>query len=295
MSANRLMQSGDLGTRFDDRKGHRLLAWCVHAYTALGLVASAAMAVLIVRGGPAAFRATFALMLVATLIDATDGFLARAVRVKEVLPGFDGRQLDYLTDFLNYVVLPLLLLWRAEILPAGWHALLIVPLLAGAYWFCQVEAKTEDGYFLGFPAYWNIVAFYLYVLDRHVAPLPGWFSIGLLIVLSVLTFIPTRYLYSTQRGRLNVVTGLFGFAWAVLVAWIMYLLPTREVGTAASDAALSKAVLLSLLFPLYYFAVSWYVSWRLWRDGFAADRAVASCLSEPPTSGQAGNDGGTYP
>ena len=72
--------------------------------------------------------ATFALMLVATLIDATDGFLARAVRVKEVLPGFDGRQLDYLTDFLTYVVLPLLLVWRAEILPAGWEAWLIAAL-----------------------------------------------------------------------------------------------------------------------------------------------------------------------
>ena len=92
--------------------GTRLLAWGVHAYTALGLVAAAAMAVLIVRGDAAAFRATFALMLVATLIDATDGVLARAVRVKQVLPGFDGRQLDYLTDFLTYVVLPLLLVWR---------------------------------------------------------------------------------------------------------------------------------------------------------------------------------------
>ncbi len=94
----------------------RLLAWCVHAYTALGLVIAASMAVLIVRGDDAAFRATFALMLLATVIDATDGILARAVRVRDVLPGFDGRQLDYLTDFLTYVVLPLLLVWCAEVL-----------------------------------------------------------------------------------------------------------------------------------------------------------------------------------
>jgi len=143
-------QSGNLEVSRRGRNGIPLLAWCVHAYTALGLVAAAAMAVLIVRGGAAAFRATFALMLVATLIDATDGLLARAVRVKDVLPGFDGRQLDYLTDFLTYVALPLLLVWRAEILPPGREAWLIVPLLAGAYWFCQVEAKTDDGYFLVF-------------------------------------------------------------------------------------------------------------------------------------------------
>ena len=86
----------------------------MHAYTALGLVIAACMAVLIVRGDDAAFRTTFALMLLATVIDATDGLLARAVRVREVLPGFDGRQLDYLTDFLTYVVLPLLLVWRRD-------------------------------------------------------------------------------------------------------------------------------------------------------------------------------------
>ncbi len=88
------------------------LAWCVHCYTALGLVASAAIAVLLVRGGPEAFRGSFVLMLVATLVDATDGTLARRVRVQEVLPSFDGRKLDDLTDFLTYTSLPLLLIWR---------------------------------------------------------------------------------------------------------------------------------------------------------------------------------------
>jgi phosphatidylcholine synthase len=139
-------------------------------------------------------------------------------------------------------------------------------LLAGAYWFCQVQAKTDDGYFLGFPAYWNIVAFYLYVLDRHVAMLPGWFSVGLLLVPSVLTFIPTRYLYCTNRGRLNVITATLGMTWAVLVAWIVYLLPTSEVRIESTDTRLRSSVFLSLLFPAYYFVVSWYVSWRLWQS-----------------------------
>jgi phosphatidylcholine synthase len=253
-----------------------LLAWCVHAYTALGLVAAAVIAVLIVRGDAAAFRAAFALMLVATLIDATDGFLARAVRVKEVLPSFDGTQLDYLTDFLTYVVLPLLLVWRATILPAGWEVWLLVPLLAGAYWFCQVQAKTDDGYFLGFPAYWNIVAFYLYVADRQVAPLPGWLSLGVLLVFSVLTFVPTRYLYSTNRGRLNLVTNVLAGAWVVLVVWIVYRLPRGEVPVPGGDAW-PAVVFLSLLFPIYYLVVSWYLSWSLRRRGL-------SCRAEGGTN-----------
>ena len=108
-------------------------------------------------------------MMIATAIDATDGWLARRARVKEVLPGFDGAALDNLIDFHTYTSLPLLLLWRADVLPGAAAWLLLLPLLASAYGFSQVNAKTDDGFFLGFPSYWNIVAFYLYVLHRRPA------------------------------------------------------------------------------------------------------------------------------
>src|SRR5262245_54170379 len=123
------------------RRWKKFLAWCVHAYTALGLIAAAGMAVLIVRGGADSFRLAFALMIIATLIDATDGTLARAIRIKEVLPGFDGRRLDDLIDFLTYTFLPLFLLWKADI-PSDWTGILLVPLIASAYGFCQVATKT---------------------------------------------------------------------------------------------------------------------------------------------------------
>src|SRR5438309_10829568 len=115
----------------------KILAWGVHAYTALGLVAVAGIAVAIFHGW---YADAFLLMFVATLIDATDGALARAVRVKEVLPGFDGRRLDDLIDFQTYTVLPLLLIWRAELIPLAWQAWLLAPLVASAYGFCQTRA-----------------------------------------------------------------------------------------------------------------------------------------------------------
>src|SRR6266705_6255441 len=95
----------------------KAFAWLVHFYTAMGLVAAAGMAVLIVRGGDESFRLAFLMMMVATAIDSTDGWLARKARVKEVLPGFDGRALDDVIDFHTYTSLPLLLLWRAGIPP----------------------------------------------------------------------------------------------------------------------------------------------------------------------------------
>jgi phosphatidylcholine synthase len=234
----------------------KCLAWGVHFYTAMGLVAAAGIAIMIVEGTPAAFHRAFLLMLIATLIDATDGTLARRVRVKEVLPGFDGRRLDDIVDFLNYTFLPLLLIWRADIIPADLSWLILVPLLASAYGFSQVSAKTDDGFFLGFPSYWNLVAFYLYVLR----PEP-WLVIGMLIGFALLTFVPFRYLYPTQRGRLNRWTNMLGAAWTVLFAWIL-LNPTRHEFGGEHTRALT---VISLSFPMYYLVASWLVSLRIWR------------------------------
>ena len=162
--------------------GARVFAWLAHAYTALGLVCAAAIFWLVVEGGDDAFRLAFLGMVIATAIDATDGWLARRARVSDVLPGFDGRRLDDLIDFQTYTCLPLALLWRAGVLPAPWQPWLLVPLVASAYGFCQVHAKTDDHYFLGFPSYWNIVAFYIYVLHA-----PATVALTLILVLSALT------------------------------------------------------------------------------------------------------------
>src|SRR4051812_17409884 len=98
----------------------KFLAWCVHGYTALGIVLAGAIALAIFEGEPASFRLAFGLMFLATLVDATDGTLARAVRIKETLPHFDGRRLDDIVDFHTYTSLPVLLIWRAELIAPEW-------------------------------------------------------------------------------------------------------------------------------------------------------------------------------
>lgn len=238
----------------------RGLGWCVHFYTALGLVAAAAIAAFIVQGEPEGYRRAFLLMIVATLIDATDGTFARRVRIKEVVPGFDGRRLDDIVDFLTYTSLPLLLIWRARLLPEGWEVSLLLPLLASAYGFCQVSAKTEDGYFLGFPSYWNLVAFYLYTLR----PLPGWLSVGGVALLALLTFVPSRYLYPSQRGRLNQITVLLGVVWAVLLVLILWDMPATNAAT--ENVPIRRLAVLSLFFPAWYMAASWVITVRSWRS-----------------------------
>ena len=249
----------------------RFLAWCIHLYTALGLVAAALIAALLTNADPRpeAFRWSFVLMMAATLIDATDGTLARAIKIKDVLPGFDGRRLDDIVDFLTYTALPLFLIWRASLLPKGTEAYLLVPLLASAYGFCQVSAKTDDGYFLGFPSYWNCVAFYLYVMR-----IPPWAALALVLGLAVLTFIPSRYLYPTHRGRLNRFTNLFALCWVGLLIWILSLPPDLLAGSPEAR----RLGLVSLFFPVYYMAMSWLITLRIWRRRRQRAEAVKAAV-----------------
>jgi phosphatidylcholine synthase len=223
----------------------RILAWLVHLYTALGLVCAAGMAVLIVRGGDASFRGAFLLMMAATAIDATDGWLARKVRVKDVLPGFDGGALDNLIDFQTYVTLPLLLLWRADALPGHLAWLLLLPLLAAAYAFSQVNVKTADGFFLGFPSYWNIVAYYLFVL----AP-PPWVSVALIGTCSVLSFVPTPYIYATRGGPFAKLINIGSVAWFISLGLVL-------VGPEEYRRTIAIA---SLAFPVIYMTLSAFVT-----------------------------------
>jgi len=237
----------------------RFLGWCVHGYTALGLVAAAMIAVLLVRGGADAYRWSFILMVIATAVDATDGALARRVRIKEAVPSFDGRRLDDLVDFLNYTCLPLLLMWRARLLPEGYDAWLLLPLVASAYGFCQVEAKTADGFFLGFPSLWNVVAMYLYVL-----PVGSWTALTIVVVLAILTFVPTRHLYPSQPGSLNRAATVLGLFWAVLLVWIVWDLP-RGAASRPSDSVV-RLTYLSLFYPIFYLGASWAISLMYWHE-----------------------------
>lgn len=230
-------------------------AWGVHLYTAMGLVLAGTIAWLLVSERPERFELAFVLMLLATVIDATDGFLARGFRVKQVLPGFDGRRLDDITDFLNYVFLPLFLIYQARLLPAGQEAWLLLPLVAAAYGFCQVSAKTDDGFFLGFPSYWNLIAFYLYALEP-----PHWLTLGAVVVFSLLTFVPMRYLYPSQPGRLNKLSAALGAVWGALLMLILWGARQEPLDGERSQRLIS----FSLFYPLYYLLASWLVSARYW-------------------------------
>ena len=214
-------------------------AWLVHAYTASGAVLAFAAVLATME---ARFRDAFILLVTATIVDATDGLAARWARVKELTPGFDGARLDDIIDYLTFVFVPVLILYRAEHLPPGWGlGIAGAVLLSSAYGFASLDAKTDDHFFTGFPSYWNIVALYIHAA-RTPPPFNGW----LLLLLVSLVFVRIGYVYPSRTPILQGTTNVLGAIWALMMLAVIYLLP--DVPRAL--------LVVSLFFPLYYTALS---------------------------------------
>jgi phosphatidylcholine synthase len=165
-----------------------LPAWAVHVFSASGAVLALFAVVAIFD-----HRWTDAMLwlFAALVVDGVDGTLARAAGTKELTPRIDGDALDLVIDYLNYVFVPTLFLLEAQLLSAT----LAMPLaaliqLSSLYVFARRDMKTEDSYFRGFPALWNVVVLYLYAthIDRSLAAA----IVGALIVLS---FAPIHFVH----------------------------------------------------------------------------------------------------
>jgi phosphatidylcholine synthase len=226
-----------------------ILAWAVHAYTASG----ALIGLLAIKlAAEHRFRGSFIMMAVATAVDSSDGVLARALEVKTRIPNFDGALLDNIVDYLTYVVAPAYLMLCAGVLPAGiWgYTVAAAILLSSAYGFCQTNAKTPDHYFLGFPSYWTLVAFYLYCFGLRPA-----LNAAILVGFAALVFVPIKYIYPSRTELLRRLTVTLGVIWAVLIAYLLATLRTPN----------HFVVWLSFSFIGYYLIMSLVLhAWTTW-------------------------------
>jgi phosphatidylcholine synthase len=214
-------------------------AWLAHLYTASGAVLALLAARAVIDHD---YRAAFFWLWLQVVVDATDGMLARFARVSERLPWFDGRKLDDLVDYLTYVFVPALFVWRAVLVPDGWTIPVACAMaLSSAYGFSRTDAKTADHFFTGFPSYWNVVTFYLLVAQWSAAV-----NAAVLLTLVALVFIPIRYIYPSRTPVLRWQTNSLGVLWAASMLFMLWQYP-----------AVSRPVLwASLVFPVYYFVLS---------------------------------------
>lgn len=221
---------------------NKIFAWLVHLYTATGGVIG--MFALLLAAEHKTSEA-FLVLMTTLIIDATDGMMARRLKVSEVLPEFSGAQMDNVIDVFTYIWIPVFIIFWEDLLP---HPILLaIPVYAAMYAYGQVDMKTPDSFFLGFPSYWNVIALYLYLLRPD-----AWLATMLVVLPAILTFIPTRYLYPSKSNTLWKTSWGLGMIWVAMVIYILL-----------QDDPSMELIWVSTFYPVFYMGASFWVEWQI--------------------------------
>lgn len=237
------------------------IAWAVHVFTTCGIVAGFLALVAVLKGDAVA---AFMWLGVALFVDGIDGSLARKARVREYTPNFDGASLDLVIDYFTYVAVPALMVYWFNMVPVPygfqtetWSLISAVTIMAvSCYTFANVGMKSEDYYFVGFPAIWNVVVLYFYVLDT------GWI-VNLVTVagLSILTFIPVKFVHPLRVSHWRNVTIPMTVLWAAMT--LSLVISSKDKGP--TDTSYQIELWIWVAASIYFAAIS------LWRTFVKGD------------------------
>ncbi len=195
------------------------------------------------------FPRFFWLMAASIFIDAVDGVLARRAMTKVAAPKIDGALLDNVVDYLTYAVAPAFFVLESGLVPQDWRFIassMIV--LASAYQFSQTDAKTDDYFFKGFPSFWNILIFYLFLWRSS-----PWVNLAIILILAALVFVPIKYVYPSRPDNvsrnpwLRVAVVGATILWGASSIGLLWAYPERSpVLMAISTSYVALYVLMSL-------------------------------------------------
>lgn len=214
-------------------------AYGVHIFTSLGAALGLWAIILIYDGF---YQEAIWVLAISAIIDSIDGVLARLTKTKKNAPKIDGALMDNIIDFLTWTVAPLFWIYATMHLPI-W--VLVICAVSSAFSFSNIEAKTEDHFFQGFPSYWNIVVFYIFLLN-----LPGEFASAILLMFAVVSFLPVKFVYPSRTEYLRPLTLILGLAFVFQLIALMYFF----------DKSPAMLIYTSFIFPFYYFGLSFYLN-----------------------------------
>jgi len=216
-----------------------IAAYGVHLFTATGAIWGLLGILAIFEGK---YKAMIIYMIVAMLVDGFDGMLARWADVKKYASGVDGALLDNILDYLNYVLVPVIFLIKADLLPESVRLFTACAILiTSAYQFTQSDAKTDDHHFKGFPSYWNVAALYMLLMN-----LPQWVNFGFLMLFNVLVFVPIKYIYPSRNSYLRTLTLALTYLYGAIGIWGLVQYPNQP----------KWVVWVSFIYVAYYLVLS---------------------------------------
>ena len=219
----------------------KIAAWAVHGFTASGAVLGFLAIISILNND---LVGAFLWLGLALLIDGIDGSLARKIGVLDKTPNIDGSTLDNVIDYLNYVIIPALMIYWFQMVPNGWEIILPAGMFAvSLYTFANMNMKTNDYYFSGFPAVWNIVVLYFYILNTH--PI---INVIIILFFFIFTFIPIKFVHPLRVKKIRNLT---------IFCTVLWSATTLKLVTTNPDINLfaeQKIVLLIWIVCSIYFA-----------------------------------------
>lgn len=210
-------------------------AWLVHLFTASGVVLAFLALMAIERED---WRLALLWLLAALAVDGVDGTLARMARVKERVPRIDGEAFDLIVDYLNYVFVPAVFICRAGLVPdRAQLPLAAAILISSVYVFVRRDMKTHDNYFRGFPALWNVIAFYLFA--ARPGPTAG---AAVVILFAVLSFAPIRFVHPFRVRDFQPWLKLLALIWAAATLALLWPGWTPGIGRVWLILSLASGV-----------------------------------------------------
>lgn len=247
----------------------RFIGWLIHAFTASGAFVGLLALLAIYQ-----HNLLFALWLMCAtiLIDAVDGMFARMVRIKEVVPEIDGALLDNIVDFFTYTLVPCFFLLVTDLLPTFCRVLCVMAItFSSAYQFTQIDAKTTDHFFKGFPSYWNIAVFYLFFWQMSSLT-----NVFILLFLAILSFVPIKYVYPsrldylTNNKWLRLCMAIITVLWGASTCGLLWLYPQSN----------HLLVAVSVGYMILYIGISLYRTWVPLENDSASAKPLSTALTD---------------
>lgn len=260
-----------------ERELKKGIAWAVHAFTTCGIVAGFLALVSVLKGDAVA---AFVWLGIALFVDGIDGTLARKARVLEYTPNFDGRTLDNVIDFFTYVAVPALMVYWFNMVPvpyffepSTWSLICAATIMAvSCYTFANVGMKSDDYYFVGFPAIWNVVVLYFYVIET------GWqVNLITIVALSILTFVPIKFVHPLRVTHWREITIPMTVLWAAMT--LSLVIGSKDKGPA--DAVYKVQLWVWGATSIYFAAIS---LWRTFILGDQGEEEAEEGENHPPAA-----------
>tara|TARA_B100001109_G_C18725136_1_gene409179 strand:+ start:66 stop:806 length:741 start_codon:yes stop_codon:yes gene_type:complete len=189
-------------------KQEKFIGILIHLLTGLGIVAGFFALIAVMSNNQ---KEAFLWLGLAFLIDSVDGTLARKFNVKKNLPNIDGRMLDSIIDFFNYVIIPSIMIYWFRYVPDQF--VLLIPailIFISIYSYVNLNILTDDNYYNGFPAIWNVIVLYFYIFGTSQNV-----NLIFLILLILLKFSPLKCIHPLRVKKFKNLSIFFTIIWFI--------------------------------------------------------------------------------